>query len=359
MKRRMIQIRDLHCFTVDVCAEDAAVVERVKDRVRERGRQWWELEASKGAAWYLHCQAQQSLSFIAAFNAIQLRMLIRKGIPPQLRPRIWLFLSGAAKKRSTVPHSYYKDLVDAVRDKTTAATRQIDHDLDRTFPTHPWLSSPAGQQTLRRVLVAYSFRDSRVGYCQGMNFVAGLLLVVMKTEEDAFWMLAVLLENVLLSDTYSDNLYGCHIEQRVFKELLRKKCTRLALHFEAMDFDVSLLTTEWFLCLFAKTLPSETTMRIWDVLFNEGAKVLFRFALGILKMKEEELLPMKHADELVKVVQDFARRSFDPDVLFKVAFDKVGSMTMQTIDKHRRKQQPAVMAELAGRSQRIMSSSWK
>lgn len=32
---------------------------------------------------------------------------------------------------------------------------------------------------------------------------------------------------------------------------------RLATHFDKIDFDVSLVTTEWFLCLFAKSLPSE------------------------------------------------------------------------------------------------------
>ena len=48
----------------------------------------------------------------------------------------------------------------------------------------------------------------------------------MKTEEDAFWMLAVLLENVLVNDCYTNNLSGCHVEQRVFKDLLPKKCPR-------------------------------------------------------------------------------------------------------------------------------------
>lgn len=128
-------------------------------------------------------------------------------------------------------------------------------DLPRTFPGHPWLDTPEGHAALRRVLVGYSFRDSDVGYCQvilrtilsfvedilsfsnfiiyiymlvqGLNYVAALLLLVMKTEEEAFWMLAVLLENVLVSDCYTTNLSGCHVEQRVFKDLLTKKCPRL------------------------------------------------------------------------------------------------------------------------------------
>ena len=32
---------------------------------------------------------------------------------------------------------------------------------------------------------------------------------------------------------------------------------RLAAHLELIGFDVSLVITEWFLCLFAKSLPSE------------------------------------------------------------------------------------------------------
>lgn len=107
----------------------------------------------------------------------------------------------------------------------------------------------------------------------------------MKTEEDAFWMLAVLLENVLVNDCYTNNLSGCHVEQRVFKDLLAKQCPRyahifeiwliffmfkfllsvknggkkcrIATHLEALEFDVSLVATEWFLCLFSKSLPSE------------------------------------------------------------------------------------------------------
>jgi hypothetical protein len=35
------------------------------------------------------------------------------------------------------------------------------------------------------------------------------------------------------------------------------KYFRIAAHLEAMGFDVSPVATEWFLCLFSKTLPSE------------------------------------------------------------------------------------------------------
>ncbi|WMV38936.1 hypothetical protein MTR67_032321 [Solanum verrucosum] len=374
-----VKFQDLYGFTVEGNVDDVNVLNEVREKVREQGKVWWALEASKGVNWYLQTQVtstlKTSLKLSTLVNAITLKKLIRKGIPPVLRPKVWFSLSGAAKKKSTVPESYYQDMTMAVEDKVTPATKQIDHemtcitdfkgrvlsfvvvlkDLPRTFPGHPWLDTSEGHAALRRVLVAYSFRDSDVGYCQGLNYVAALLLLVLKTEEDAFWMLAVLLENVLVNDCYTNNLSGCHVEQRVFKDLLTKKCPRLAAHLDSLEFDVSLVCTEWFLCLFSKSLPSETTLRVWDVLFYEGAKVLFHVALAIFKMNEEKLLVAHHVGDVISIIQRSTHHLFDPDELLTVAFDKVGSMTTTTISKQRKKQEPAVMAELDQRSRRLNS----
>ncbi|XP_074365527.1 uncharacterized protein LOC141706644 [Apium graveolens] len=355
----VVKFQDLYGFTVEGNVDDVNILNEVREKVREQGKVWWALEASKGANWYLQnyvsSTIKSSLNFSNLVNAISLKKLIRKGIPPVLRPKVWFALSGAAKKKSTVPNSYYNDLIVAVEGKVTPATKQIDHDLPRTFPGHPWLDTKEGHAALRRVLVGYSFRDSDVGYCQGLNYVGALLLLVMKTEEDAFWMLAVLLENVLVNDCYTTNLSGCHVEQRVFKDILVKKCPRLAAHLEALEFDVSLVATEWFLCVFSKSLPSETTLRVWDVLFYEGAKVLFHVALAIFKMKEEELLVAQHVGDVINILQITTHHLFDPDELLTVAFDKIGSLTITNISKQRKKQEPAVMAEIDQRVRRLNS----
>ncbi|KAH9613346.1 hypothetical protein KSS87_016009 [Heliosperma pusillum] len=328
-----VKFQDIYGFTVEGNVDDVNVLNEVREKVRQQGRVWWSLESSKGANWYLQTRVSStlkaSLKLSALANAITLKRLIRKGIPPPLRPKIWFELSGAAKKKSTVPDSYYTDLIKATHGIATAATKQIDHDLPRTFPGHSWLDTKEGHAALRRVLVGYSFRDSHVGYCQGLNYVAALLLLVMKTEEDAFWMLAVLLEDVLVNDCYSNNLSGCHVEQRVFKDLLAKNYPRINAHLEALEFDVSLVTTEWFLCLFSKSMPSE--------------------------IKEGELLLTQQIGDVINILQKTTHRMFDPDDLLTVAFDKIGSMTTNTISKERKKQEPAVMAELDERFRRLNS----
>jgi hypothetical protein len=49
----------------------------------------------------------------------------------------------------------------------------------RTFPNHTYFSSPLGpgQLALFNLLKAYSLLDPEVGYCQGLSFVAGVLLL--------------------------------------------------------------------------------------------------------------------------------------------------------------------------------------
>lgn len=126
-----VKFEDLYGFTVEGNVDDVNVLNEVRERIRQQSKAWWDLEASKGANWYLHTQISSngvaSLKFSVLTNTMTLKKLLRKGVPPTLRPKLWLSLSGAAKKRSTVPETYYDELIRATEGKTTPATRQIDH----------------------------------------------------------------------------------------------------------------------------------------------------------------------------------------------------------------------------------------
>jgi len=56
-------------------------------------------------------------------------------------------------------------------------------DLDRTFPSHPFFQSNGlGWHSLKNVLSAYAAKNPEIGYCQGQNFVVGVLLLMMDEE---------------------------------------------------------------------------------------------------------------------------------------------------------------------------------
>lgn len=73
--------------------------------------------------------------------------------------------------------------------------------------------------------------------------------------------------------TYAASLTGLHIEMRTLSTLLHIRRPALAAHFQAVGFDISLVATDWFLCLFCTTLPAESAARVWDCLLAEGPKV--------------------------------------------------------------------------------------
>lgn len=126
----VVKFQDLYGFKVEGNVDDVNVLNEVREKIRQQARVWWSLDASKGADWYMQTNASSSLTsalkFSSLVNAITLKRMIRKGIPPSLRPKVWFSMSGAARKKSAAPKSYYNELIAAVEGKVTAATKQID-----------------------------------------------------------------------------------------------------------------------------------------------------------------------------------------------------------------------------------------
>ena len=50
----------------------------------------------------------------------------------------------------------------------------------------------------------------------------------------------------------------------------------------SQGIDPILYMTEWFMCIFARTLPWCTVLRVWDMFFCEGIKVLYRVGLYLM-----------------------------------------------------------------------------
>jgi len=109
----------------------------------------------------------------------------------------------------------------------------ISRDIHRTFPEHPLFAFHQGQQALFRVLKAYSLHDLEVGYCQGMAFVAGLLLFYVP-EEPAFQVFCRLLaaSGPNLRRHYLPGLHGLKLELCKFEWLLGKHMPKLRAHLE-------------------------------------------------------------------------------------------------------------------------------
>ena len=69
-------------------------------------------------------------------------------------------------------------------------------DLERTISGYEGfkVDSKTGKNKLYNVLISYANLDREVGYCQGINYLASLLILNLDDEEDAFWCLVDLLQ---------------------------------------------------------------------------------------------------------------------------------------------------------------------
>jgi hypothetical protein len=121
--------------------------------------------------------ANRSLKrLIAEFSrrpaARQLARAIQIGIPPALRGMMWQLMSSS--KDADLEMTYSQLLK-----QSSPHEKSIIRDLNRTFPHHKYFrdSRGLGQENLFNVVKAYSLYDPEVGYCQGLQFIVGPLLL--------------------------------------------------------------------------------------------------------------------------------------------------------------------------------------
>ena len=102
-----------------------------------------------------------------------------------------------------------------------------------------------------------------------MGMIAATLLLFCD-EEDVFWMMISIIEDVLPSAYYSSSLWGAQTDQQVLTSLLATHLPSIYTNLTNHSIDLSLITMSWFLTLFSSTLHIKILLRIWDILFFEG-----------------------------------------------------------------------------------------
>ena len=98
------------------------------------------------------------------------------GLPNRLRGEIWELTSGSVYLRLRSPN-LYKETLSKFSGRESLAIDEIEKDLNRSLPEYPGFQSDEGIGRLRRVLTAYSWVNTEIGYCQAMNIVVAALLM--------------------------------------------------------------------------------------------------------------------------------------------------------------------------------------
>ncbi|XP_041526944.1 TBC1 domain family member 30 isoform X2 [Microtus oregoni] len=266
------------------------------------------------------------------YDALKAVARLSTGIPKEWRRKVWLTLA-----------DHYLHSIAIDWDKTMRFTFnersnpdddlmgiQIVKDLHRTG-----CSSYCGQEAeqdrvvLKRVLLAYARWNKNVGYCQGFNILAALILEVMEGNEgDALKIMIYLIDKVLPESYFVNNLRALSVDMAVFRDLLRMKLPELSQHLDALQRTANkesgggyeppltnVFTMQWFLTLFATCLPNHTVLKIWDSVFFEGSEVILRVSLAIWAKLGEQIECCETADEFYSTMGRLTQEMLENDLL--------------------------------------------
>ncbi|XP_044635273.2 small G protein signaling modulator 3 isoform X2 [Equus asinus] len=227
----------------------------------------------------------------------KLRSLVLAGIPHSMRPQLWMRLSGALQKKRGSELSYREIVKNSSNDETIAAKQ-----------------------------------------------VAACLLLFLE-EEDAFWMMCAIIEDLLPASYFSTTLLGVQTDQRVLRHLIVQYLPRLDKLLQEHDIELSLITLHWFLTAFASVVHIRLLLRLWDLFFYEGSLVLFQTTLGMLRLKEEELIQSENSASIFNTLSDIPSQIQDAELLLGEAMRLAGCLTDVAVETQRRKHLAYLIAD--------------
>ncbi|XP_070818286.1 ecotropic viral integration site 5 ortholog [Chaetodon trifascialis] len=210
----------------------------------------------------------------------KVKVQCQKGIPASLRAKCWPLLCGAADRMKQRENLYQSlDSQPALQSWVDV----IERDLDRQFPFHEMFLSKDGhgQRGLFRVLKAYTQYQPKEGYCQAQGPVAAVLLMNMPAEE-AFWCLVQISEQYL-PGYYSPLLEGVLFDAAMLTWVLKRTCPAIHKHLQHHGVEPLMFATDWLMCLFTRHLPFNTLLRVWDLFFCYGVRVLLQVAVVLVR----------------------------------------------------------------------------
>uniref|UniRef100_A0A096M6J6 TBC1 domain family member 30 n=1 Tax=Poecilia formosa TaxID=48698 RepID=A0A096M6J6_POEFO len=264
------------------------------------------------------------------YDALKAVARLPTGIPREWRSEVWLTL--ADRYLHSISIDWDKTLRFTFNERSNpdddSLGIQIVKDLHRTG-----CSSYCGQEgeqdrvVLKRVLLAYARWNKSVGYCQGFNVLAALILEVTEgNESDALKVMIYLIDKVLPESYFANNLRALSVDMAVFRDLLRLKLPRLSQHLHHLQKAANregsyeppltnVFTMQWFLTMFATCLPAPTVLKIWDSVFFEGSEVLFRAALAIWERLGERIEDCQTADEFYSTMGGLTQEMLEQNLL--------------------------------------------
>lgn len=219
------------------------------------------------------------------------------------------------------------ELYEELAERPSKFTSLVDIDVARTFPEISAFDKSV-QKKLHRVLNAYANFAPNVGYCQGMNFVAGFIILVSSCapEPEVFWFFANLMSSQNVHGFFREHfpLLGSFIN--AFDQLADHYIPEIRRHFLRENIQPPVYLHQWYLTLFVTSLPLGTVVVVWDSFLCNGLQSILPLTLALLKVLQSFILRLKF-EGIVKFLKSL-RSSGDCDE------SKIGRMLVRQAENY-------------------------
>ena len=180
-----------------------------------------------------------------------------------------------------------------------------------------------------------------------MGVICATLLLLFE-EEDAFWMMCAIVEDLLPGQYYSVSLFGVQVDIRVFRHLIQQYLPNIHHLFNEHDIDLTLICFQWFLTLYSNVFHTKFICHLWDYFFYYGSIILFQIGLMMLRQYEENLVELSNSAQifnfLCELPQLFEYEYGRNEQLFE-ELPKLFSLTTSTIETYRKKYLAELMSQ--------------
>eukprot|EP00116_Pleurobrachia_bachei_P006312 sb/3466574/ len=280
----------------------------------------------------------------------KLKKMVRKGIPRRYRFEVWMQISSAGANMKANPGLYdrlivrcaektYKNIMNEADEKNLTCLKL---DIPRTFPEHPGFREPVIRNNCQDILMAFCLYRPETGYCQGLNYLVGSLLLATQhpdgelRSEECFWLLVSLIDTI--PDYHTTGMKGIERDCRVLEAYFNKKVPQTWQHFASFRLPIQLFAVKWFICLFVDVLPFHTVLHVWDTFFYEGNKILFRVAVYQMISHKEGIKSLDDECKLATYLKEnfnWDPKAWDNYAYMKGVFQKTGKMSKERLEQMR------------------------
>ena len=165
----------------------------------------------------------------------------------------------------------------------------IKRDIERTFYTDFFIKE-GGKKQLNNILERMCGVPGNVGYCQGMNFIVGSMLSLIRNETKTFYMFSCMIQTYDLINLFAYNTpdYGIRVYQLNY--YVKKYIPTVYYHFKNNNLSFDMIYSRWLLTLFANYLEMNRLDFPWTCFFIHKWKGLIKLCLILIYELKEQLL---------------------------------------------------------------------